>query len=176
MRPPEYLESARLKLRKPQQGDAAFIYSYARDPEVSRYMTWQPHTDISQSQDYLEICIKDWEQGTNFPWFIQQKETETMIGVVGISLSGHRAVIGYVLNKPFWGKGYTTEAVCVVRDWVMDQPKLFRLWAVCDAENHGSRRVLEKAGMEFEGILRRYQVRPNISSEPRDVLCYSLVR
>jgi hypothetical protein len=51
-----------------------------------------------------------------------------------------------------------------------------RVWAVCDSTHLASVRVLEKAGLEREGILRRFIVHPNISPEPRDCFCYSRVR
>jgi ribosomal-protein-alanine N-acetyltransferase len=47
---------------------------------------------------------------------------------------------------------------------------------VCDAENVASSRVLEKAGMTREGLLRRYAMHPNVSDEPRDSLCYALTK
>ena len=57
-----------------------------------------------------------------------------------------------------------------------DAEAIFRIWAVCDLDNFASARVLEKAGMQREGVLRRYILHPNISSEPRDVYCYATVR
>jgi RimJ/RimL family protein N-acetyltransferase len=63
-----------------------------------------------------------------------------------------------------------------VLDYAFENPAMYRVWAVCDAENIASARVMEKAGMSFEGVFRRYQVHPNLSQEPRDARCYALVR
>ena len=50
------------------------------------------------------------------------------------------------------------------------------MWATCDVENARSARVLEKAGLAREAVLRAWAVRPNVSPEPRDVLMYARVR
>ena len=63
----------------------------------------------------------------------------------------------------------------VVR-WAVAQPGIFRVWAVCDCENVASARLLERVGMEFEGVLRRWIVHPNLGDDPRDTRCYSIVR
>lgn len=63
-------------------------------------------------------------------------------------------------------------------DWAFSQEgmTLWRIWGVCDIDNQASARVLEKVGMQKEGVLRRWISHPNVSSEPRDCLCYSRVR
>ncbi|MGH6943752.1 MAG: GNAT family N-acetyltransferase, partial [Geminicoccaceae bacterium] len=82
----------------------------------------------------------------------------------------------YVLARPFWGRGYMTEAVRALIRAALADPWIFRVWAFCDVENLASARVMEKAGMSFEGRLRRWTVHPNVGPEPRDVLCYAKVR
>jgi RimJ/RimL family protein N-acetyltransferase len=50
------------------------------------------------------------------------------------------------------------------------------VWAVTDVDNHASARVLEKIGMQREGLLRRWLVHPSLSPEPRDCWCFARVR
>lgn len=68
------------------------------------------------------------------------------------------------------------EAVAEVAEWMLKQPEVCRVWAVCDIENVASARTLEKANFEREGILRRWIVHPNRSSEPRDCYVYGRAR
>ena len=75
----------------------------------------------------------------------------------------HAAHIGYVLSRKLWGGGYMTEAANAVVEWAINLSFVYRVWAVCDCENKASARVLEKVGMQREGILRRYIVHPNVS-------------
>ncbi|HMK37743.1 MAG TPA: GNAT family protein, partial [Bacteroidota bacterium] len=69
-----------------------------------------------------------------------------------------------------------TEAVGAVCSWADSEPDIFRVWAVCAVDNPASVRVLEKAGMTREGILRRWAVFPNIDGVPRDCYSYARVR
>jgi [ribosomal protein S5]-alanine N-acetyltransferase len=69
-----------------------------------------------------------------------------------------------------------TEVLAEVTGWVMRQAGIWRIGAGCDVENSASARVMEKAGLEREGILRRWIIHPNISSEPRDWFSYAKVR
>lgn len=67
------------------------------------------------------------------------------------------------------------EALKPVVDWWLEREGVFRVWATTDLENHASRRLLEKVGFRFEGVLRRWEIHPNLSEEPRDSACYSRV-
>jgi RimJ/RimL family protein N-acetyltransferase len=96
--------------------------------------------------------------------------------MIGCRVREHAADIGYVLTPNYWNRGYVTEAAKAVVDWAINLTFVYRVWAVCDVENKASARVLEKVGMQREGLLRRYVVHPNISPEPRDCFVYSVVR
>jgi ribosomal-protein-alanine N-acetyltransferase len=69
-----------------------------------------------------------------------------------------------------------TEVLTEVVNWALNQPGIFRTGAVCDVENIGSARVMEKAGLFREGLLRRWLMHPNISDEPRDCFIYARTR
>jgi Acetyltransferase (GNAT) domain/Aldehyde dehydrogenase family len=88
----------------------------------------------------------------------------------------HRLDCGYVLARPWWRQGLVTEVLTEVTVWALRQPSVFRIGAVCDFENIGSARVLEKSGFIREGLLRRWLLHPNISDEPRDCYSYARVR
>jgi ribosomal-protein-alanine N-acetyltransferase len=96
-----------------------------------------------------------------------------VFGMIGAHIDQHGANLGYVLARSEWNKGYATESVSALTDALLRSGQLHRVWAVCDVQNGASARVLEKAGMIREGVLRRWLVLPNIESEPRDCYCYS---
>jgi len=173
---PERIETARLILRKPMLEDAKEVFeAYASDPEVTRYLTWLTHTSIDETRESLVRAIAGWEKSNTFTWMIRLKPTLELVGSIDIRLETN-ANIGYVLARPFWNRGYMTEAVKELIRWALKTDEIFRAWAVCDVENVASVRVLEKAGMEREGILRRWIVLPNRSSKPRDCICYAKVK
>jgi len=105
---------------------------------------------------------------------------DEVIGAIGIvqgsDIHWLSAELGYWLGEPFWGRGYMTEAVNALIAWALKQQDIYRVWAVCDVDNKASARVMEKAGMQREGVLTRWSVHPNLSPEPRDSYCYSITK
>lgn len=177
MIPPEIIETPRLVLRRPVPEDATAIFDrYARDPEVTRYLTWRPHLSIERTRDFLRHCAGFWERREAFPWAIVPRGETRPIGMIDLRPQGERAEIGYVLARPFWGRGYMTEAGHAVVEWALAQPGIYRVWAVCDVENAASARVLEKVGMQREGVLRRWIIHPNVDAVPRDCYCYAIIK
>jgi len=164
-------------MRPPIIEDAEVIFSkYAQDAEVTRYLTWRPHAEIEDSRAYLNRCLSLWSEGSAFPWVLIRREDSEFIGMLEARIDRYKMDLGYVLAKSEWGKGYMPEAVRAIIDWAMNQSGIYRIWAVCDLENRASARVMEKVGMEREGILRRWIIHPNQSDEPRDCYCYSIVK
>ena len=176
MNPPERFESERLILRKPRLEDAPAIFSgYAQDLEMTRYLTWKPHRHIRETEEFLQACGQLWQTGKDFAYAITLKEDDKLIGMFGLHPMNLKIEVGYGLARPYWGKGYMTEVLQTIIDWALAQPDIFRVQAFCDVDNRGSARVMEKAGMQREGLLRRYVLHPNISDEPRDVYLYAIV-
>jgi len=177
MKPPEIIETPRLILRPPTLNDAEIIFNkYTQDPEVTRYLVWPPHESIEMTKEFLGRCLRCWDDETAFPWVMTLKGDNTILGMVEMRISGFKADFGYAIATEYWNNGYTTEAVKALVQWAIDQESIYRVWAVCDLKNIGSVKVLEKAGLQREGILRRYSLHPGVSDEPRDCYCYSIVK
>lgn len=177
MKPPDIIETARLMLRRPMMADAEAIFTeYAQDAEVTRHMIWRPHKNVEETHDFVRRCMLAWEDDSAYPWVITRKEDGRLIGMIECRINDYRMDIGYVLARAHWGRGYMSEAARPVVDWGLAQGGIFRIWALCDVDNRASARVMEKIGMQREGILRRWHLHPNVSDEPRDVYCYSIVK
>lgn len=175
--PPEILETERLRLRKPVLEDARVIFeTYARDPEVTKYLTWRPHRSLKQTDGFVRECLWAWDNGKSFHWVIVRQQDNRLLGMITARVDDHGWELGYVLARPYWGVGYMSEVVKKVVDWGLEQEGLYRVWSVCDVDNLASARVMEKAGMQREGILRRWSMHPTISDEPRDSYCYSITK
>jgi RimJ/RimL family protein N-acetyltransferase len=171
------IETARLTLRPPRMEDAAAVYeSYARDEEATRYLTFTPNQTFEQTQEFMRARLRKSEEGEAITWAITRRGDDTLIGMIELRPQGFKADVGYVLARPFWGQGLMAEALRAVVDFAFTLPGMYRVWAVCDVENVGSARVMEKAGLSFEGVLRRHTLHPNVGPEPRDVRCYAKTR
>ena len=157
--------------------DAEAIFEgYAQDNQVTRHLIWKPHVDIEETKRFLVECVAGWMGASNFPWAITLKENGELIGMIGLRVDGFKAEVGYALARPYWRRGFAAEALRPLVGWALEQPNIYRVWALCDVENVASARVLEKVGMQREGLLRRNVLHPNISDEPRDCYCYAVVK
>lgn len=177
MTAPDLIHTSRLILKRPIEEFAQAIFdNYATDPEVTKYMTWAPHAEVNQTIEFLNSLSRSWDAETEFAWSIFRKADNQLIGMITLRVDSFTAEAGYVLAKSSWGKGYMTEALVAVRELAFSMPAIERFQILCDVDNPASARVMEKAGFEKEGILRKYIRHPNISDVPRDCLCYSFVR
>ena len=177
MKPPEQIETERLILRKPRMDDAPAVFSgWVQDPKVTYFLTWRPHDNIGQTESMLTRAIAAWDGDSRFPYMITLKESDTIIGMIDPQIDGHKVAIGYVMNRAYQGKGYMTESTRAIIDWAFGQPSIYRVYATTDVENIASQRVMEKADMQREGLLKKYIVHPNISDEPRDSYMYAIVK
>lgn len=153
------LETDRLLLRKLRLDDAEAVFAYASDPEVARYTTWEAHKTIDDSKAFLTSVIELYNSHQVAPWGMEHRAHRKLVGTCGFvywHLRHARAEIAYALSRPYWNKGYTTEAVRAVIAFGYRVMRLNRIEARCDVPNVASARVMEKAGMKFEGILRHH--------------------
>jgi ribosomal-protein-alanine N-acetyltransferase len=91
-------------------------------------------------------------------------------------IDGHRAEIGYVLGRKFWNRGIMPDALKGIIQILFRDKAIERVWATHHVENVASGRVMAKAGMQCEGILRKYLLTPNLEPPARDAAIYSVTR
>jgi ribosomal-protein-alanine N-acetyltransferase len=139
-------------------------------------MTWVPHRKPDTVAEFLKILDSRAKSGEEFSWVLTSRNSDRAIGMLGARVRDYKVDIGYVLGRFHWGKGYMTEAVSSLAEWMLSRREIFRIWAVCDIENPASARVLEKSDFVQEGILRRWMAHPNLCAEPRDCFMYGRVR
>jgi [ribosomal protein S5]-alanine N-acetyltransferase len=171
------LETERLLLRKMRLDDAEAMFAYASDPEVTRYVLWDTHHSIEDSESFLRFAIEGYEKGDFGGWGVVLKDSGVFIGTCGLD-AGYapehaRAELGYVLSREHWGKGLMPEAARAVIAFGFGRMGLNRIQARCIAENTASARVMEKAGMTYEGTLRESEF---IKGAYRDMKLYSILR
>ena len=152
------IETERLILRRFTLKDAVYMYyNWASDPEVTKYLTWPAHTSLKVTRDLLEEWVPRYADGGYFNWVIEYKETGKPIGtisVVKLNENTEAADIGYCMGRAYWGKGLMPEALMAVVEYLFDVVGLNRIAACHDVNNPNSGKVMKKAGMRWEGILR----------------------
>lgn len=151
------LETDRLILRKLTQEDDQGVFEYASDDQVTQYLTWDTHKTIEDSRGFIQFTLGRYERDETGDWGIVWRESGKLIGTAGFAwcdLKNRRAEIGYVIAKPFWGRGIMPEAVGRILRFGFEAMELNRIESCHFLPNEKSGRVMQKAGMSFEGIAR----------------------
>lgn len=151
------IKTERLLLRKILPEDAERVFQWMSDPEVCKYERWSPHPSIEFTRGYIIEVFDEYKSDLTYQWGIQFGDD--LIGsvcIVNVSNYDQKATLGYCLAKEYWSKGYTTEAVKAVIDYIFLEIGLNRIEASHSVNNIASGRVLEKVGMVLEGYAKDY--------------------
>lgn len=153
------LETERLRLRPFVPPDAVAVRRLAGAPEVAATTLNIPHP-------YPQGAAEQWigghataaVEGRGFTWAIVRQADDELLGAVGCTITpAHaRAELGYWLGVPYWNHGYMTEAVRRVVAFGFAALGLHRIQSTALPRNVASWRVMEKAGLRREGVLRGY--------------------
>ena len=105
------METERLWLRPWRIEDLEDFYTYCKEPDVGPWAGWKPHESREESREILSRWLQ--EDGDEVRLAIVDKFNGRVIGSLVLEEDGHRGCksLGYVLGKPYWGRGYMTEAV-----------------------------------------------------------------
>jgi ribosomal-protein-alanine N-acetyltransferase len=147
-------QSERLLFREFTQDDAALIYQLNSDPQVVRYVHEEPVTDTHSARKNLGRILTQYNEYGYGRWAIHLKEDNAFIGWGGLKYRPDRKEtdLGYRLMRPYWGKGYATEAAIAILTHGFTMLKLAEITAMAQIGNHASLHVLEKAGMQPVGF------------------------
>ena len=151
------LETSRLILRRAQMEDAEpMFHNWANDKEVTKYLTWPPHSNIEVTQKVLESWVESYEKEDYYQWMIVLKEIHEPIGSIMVSTVGRAqsAHVGYCIGKKWWHQGIMSETLKRVMDFLFDEVGYHRVEAMHDSNNPNSGKVMAKCGMKYEGTLR----------------------
>lgn len=182
MMPPEWrpqtLTTTRLVLRPFVEADAAPLFEYAKNPNVTRFTLWDHHKSEAETLAFVrDYALLRYREGMAEPYAIAfQNDPARPIGSCGcfwVSQPNQTMELGYWVAEPFWGKGITVEACRAVLGYAFREMQPERMQARVIAGNTASSRVLEKLGFHYEGTLRSAHFR---RGNFEDVLFYSILR
>jgi ribosomal-protein-alanine N-acetyltransferase len=148
------LTGERLILRPLQATDTVAMFAYASDPEVTRFLPWEPATEPDSVRPFLQDQVGRRERRESLGLAVLLRETNEMIGstdLMDLKRTRGQAELGYLLARSYWGRGLMTEAADLTLEHGFGRMRLTCIRAYADAENQGSRRVLEKIGMRVVG-------------------------
>ncbi len=153
------IETDRLILRRFTLEDADDMYrNWANDEEVTRYLTWPPHTSVEATGELLQGWIEAYQDIRNYNWCIEWKENHEAIGsisVVHLNDVIASVEIGYCIGHSYWRQGITSEALKALVKFFFGEVGVNRVEARHDVNNPGSGKVMLKCGLKYEGTRRK---------------------
>lgn len=170
------LETERLIFRKINLKDTKDMYAYCSNPEVAKYVTWHAHRSVTNTKEFIKYIMDQYELKKVAPWGMEFKENGQLIGTIDFvwwQPKNRAAEIGYVLHPDYWGKGIMAEACRKLVSFGFTQMDLIRIQARCVKENIASEKVMQKAGMTFEGTIRKGIL---LKGKHQDIQLYSILR
>lgn len=168
------LTTQRLLLRPFTVDDAPAMYqNWATDPLVTRYVTWNVHPSPDFTRELLTAWVAEYERPDYLNWVITLNGTP--IGNIAVFDRKYDAVeLGYCMSSAHWNRGYMTETVTAVRDYLFREVGIYRLVIRHDVHNPASGMVAKKIGCTWEGCQRSAIV--DKDGERADINVLSLLR
>lgn len=153
------LVTERLILRKFRIEDAeAMFNNWSKDEEAAKYMRWNAYKDINETKSSLQKRIERYSDDKTYFWAIVLKGTDEPVGNVALICSNEYdmcADVAYCIGKAFWGQGIISEALREVLRFGLMEVNFNRIEAYHSISNIASGKVMQRAGMKFEGRMRK---------------------
>ncbi|MBE2320849.1 GNAT family N-acetyltransferase [Solirubrobacter sp. CPCC 204708] len=173
-RDPLVVHGPRLQLRYPRAEDAARLFELASDPQVTRWFSWGPYTEVAQASAWIDAQPARREAGEIMDFLVVGEQGALGVtGLTEIARRDRRATVGSWLGQPYWGSGVNFEAKAMVAALAFQRLGMERLTAWANTRNGRSQRALERVGFRREGVLRAWH---RHGEEMHDVVVFALVR
>jgi ribosomal-protein-alanine N-acetyltransferase len=153
------LDTDRLILRSFRLSDAARVRRLAGEWEIADTTLNIPHPyEDGMAEEWIATHKAQYDAGRLCVFAITLCDSGELIGAMSLVITRRfdHAELGYWMGRPYWGKGYCTEAGRAVIDYGFERLDLYRIHASYFARNPASGRVLRKLGMTEEGLLRAH--------------------
>ena len=147
----------RLTLRPfaPQDAESC-LRNWAADEEIYRYLSAQPQT-ADEVREWLSSADESYADPRTYYWAIEETHSGEVVGelfVDNFGASSRQCEMDWKIGTAFQGKGYAAEAARAAIEYLIREVGFHRIEAKCCTENTASERVMQKLGMNKEGILR----------------------
>jgi RimJ/RimL family protein N-acetyltransferase len=165
------LRTERLVLRPLTLVDAPAVQRLAGDREIADTTLSVPHPyEDGMAETWINTLAPAFERGESAVFALTRADGGELLGAIGLAGINRRhshAELGYWIGKRFWGQGFASEAAAAMVNYAFGELGLHRVYAMCFSRNPASARVMQKAGLTFEGR-RRQHVRSAVGFEDVD--------
>lgn len=153
------LETERLFLNRFKVEEAELVAKMAGDIRVVEMTASIPYPyEPQMAVDWINGHDVQKDEHNNHIFAIRLKESQELIGCINIGFNEKhgRGYVGYWVGYDYWSKGYCTEALKVIIKYGFSFNSINKIWAEHKTKNIPSGKVMEKAGMTHEGIMRKH--------------------
>ena len=149
-----------LVLRALELADAEVLHRINHSDGVLRYFPTPTPPPIEKVKRFITGQEEHWDKHGYGNWGIVPEGDDQIIGWVGLQFLPelNETEVGYLLNAPYWGKGYATEAARASIQFGFEQCTLDSIIALVHPENIASRRVIEKCGISYEETIHLWGI------------------
>lgn len=145
------LETEHLYIRRFWPEDAEELYKYfGADEEMTRYTGWNPYATKEMAEQMIRNHLEHYDDPHYYAWAVEWEGA--LVGTVGAydyDSDGDSIEIGISIRRDFWRRGYAEETLKEVVEYLSENEKIGCVKGWCAADNTGSRKAMEKAGMEL---------------------------
>jgi len=170
------IETERLILRPFAPADAPAVYELVKEWDVASTTLNIPHPyEPAMADSWIRSHTISAAAGDGFTLALTERADDALVGSIGLRLSPphDRGELGYWVGRPWWGRGYITEAAAAVMKHGFEVLGLNRIEAHHLSRNPASGRVMQKLGMTWEGRAREHVKK---WGQYEDVEAYSILR
>ena len=174
--PVEGISDGEIRLRLHADSDVPAIIAACQDPEIPRWTRVPEPYGEADAKGWLDQESRGRSRGELLGLLVVDPADDHLLGSVGIVHLDHeerRCELGYWVTREARGRGLATRAVRMLSAWAFENLPADRIEIHAEPENAASRRVAERVGFRFEGVLRSYIVNKGVR---RDAASYSLLR
>lgn len=145
------ITTSRLSLRPFTLQDTDSLHQILGVPSVLQYFPNPELPERDRVEKLIKRQIKHWQDYGYGWWAVEPHAEKQLIGWSGLQYlpDTDEIEIGYLLSKPFWGKGLATESAIAGLDYGFDKLGLREIIGIVHPENLASQGVLKKIGMQF---------------------------
>jgi RimJ/RimL family protein N-acetyltransferase len=160
----------RFTVRNLMPWDGPQLFALTGNPDVTRYLGFRTHASVKEAFRLIEQY-----HGSPTRWQAVCSSGD-ILGVVGLEVVRHQATMSIMFRSDWRARGAGREFCRPFVQWIFTHPQIWRLWTYVHVDNIPGQRVTERMGATREGLLRRFEFFPNVSTEPQDCFIYSIVR